>query len=579
MSETREPILRIPPLAIGSWLPIAKKSWPRDIIAGLTLWGMIVPGVIAYSELAGVPASAGLWAIVLVLPFYALWGSSRFLVATPTAAIGVTMGSVVAQMNGMKPTQAVAALTLGVGVIFLVGWLFRAGFIVNFISQPVNQGFLFGLAFFIATSQLHKLFGISGTQGNTIDRWVDLIKNLGDTNWVTVALSGFCAVVLFGLPKLLPKFPAGLVMIFSAALLVSGFNLVDRYQVKTAGAITSGPPSIVLPSLALSEWGMVLVYAAGVMLVGISEMASVGRGIAEETQTKYSAQRDMFPLGIGNIVSGCFGGLVGSGSMSATAANRAAGGQTAISPLTAALGALVVVLFAGDAVASLPEAALAVLIIHAVSHHLGVRFLASLRHFSRPVLVLAVIAAAGVIFLDVLPGLLLAMFCNLVWFLHKTTKLTHWRVGPSSKDDAILVRDDSPTYTAPPPEVAAVRFGGQAFYGNISRLGDTLKDMAGEFDNLKAIIIDLESQDDIDYTSIQEFEQLGKQLKRQGIWLVAVGVRDNVLDRIRRLQGLSGVVVRRSTRLQPVFDDIAAGKRPVNELEERNPKGAPATEA
>lgn len=550
-----ESFLQKPPkFHVSTWLPVARESWRGDIIAGLTLWGLVVPESIAYAGLAGVPASSGIWAVVLILPIYAFWGRSRHLIASPTSAASVTMGGIVSQIDGAEPVHIAAAISMTAGLCYLLVYLFRLGFFVNFISQPINAGFMFGLALFITVSQLNKVLGLESTDGNAIERLIAILGELGEVNPATLALSALGAAIFLVVPRLSSKAPVGLIMIAVLGLLVWIFDLGERFDVETAGSIPSELPSVVAPDIALADWGLVIAGAIGIVLLGFSEASSVGRDVAEKHGYPYKSQKDLWPFGLGNLASGLFGGLVGAGSMSSTSANTAAGARTPISSLTAAALALATVLLFGDAFSTLPEAALGVLIIHAVSRHFNISFSKTIARFSPNEAVIAWIAAGGVLVFDVLWGLLIAMACSIAWFLKRSTSIAYWRVGPSAESSGTLVHADRSQYQALPEGYFAVRFQGDLFYGNVDDAIDVLDGLVNEH-KPHTLVIDLEAQRFVDYTTAVQLRRFIGSVSKDGVSLLLVGINGDLADALHSADALpDNVEIRGSTDLTDLLE-------------------------
>src|SRR5512139_1815879 len=218
-------------IPILTWLPRYNRAWlVADTIAGLTLWGLVVPEGMAYAGIAGLPPQAGLYTLLASLFVYALFGSSRHLsVGATSATAALIAGTVVAlgaSTSDMATYQAYAvALVLVVGVVFLVAGLARLGFITQFLSKPVMDGFVIGLAIFVAVGQLNKLFGVSKPEGNTMEKLLGIVKELPQANWVTFAVGASALALLFLLPRISKKIPAGLVVLFGAIALSASLDL------------------------------------------------------------------------------------------------------------------------------------------------------------------------------------------------------------------------------------------------------------------------------------------------------------------------------------------------------------------
>ena len=222
-----QPSLLVRFVPIVSWLSKYDRAWlSADIIAGLTLWGLVAPEAMAYAGIAGLPPQAGLYTLLASLLLYALLGTARHLSVGPTSATSALIASTVAAAVAATAAAALgttdpetyqnyaSALVLVVGVVFLVAGLARLGFVTQFLSKPVMDGFVVGLAVFVVVGQLNKLFGVEKGEGNTIQKFLTIIKELPEANWITFAVGASALALLFLLPRLSKKIPAGLVVLF-----------------------------------------------------------------------------------------------------------------------------------------------------------------------------------------------------------------------------------------------------------------------------------------------------------------------------------------------------------------------------
>ena len=234
MAVIAEPVSKPKSLArflpILAWLPSYQSAWlAADVIAGLTLWGLVVPEAMAYAGIAGLPPQAGLYTLLASLLLYALLGTSRHLVVQATSATSALIASsvaaalvasAVANASDPKTYQAYAsAFVLVTGLVFLVAGVARLGFITQFLSKPVMSGFVMGLAIFVAVGQLNKLFGVPKPEGNTVERFFGIVKELPQTNWASFAVGVLSLALLFLLPRWNKKIPAGLVVLFGTIAL------------------------------------------------------------------------------------------------------------------------------------------------------------------------------------------------------------------------------------------------------------------------------------------------------------------------------------------------------------------------
>jgi MFS superfamily sulfate permease-like transporter len=247
----RPPVLhRLVP--ITTWLPgyDYRRLLRFDVIAGVTVWGLLVPEMIAYSGLAGLPPQAGLYTLLATLAAYAVFGTSRHVVVAGTSAAAVLLASTVGDLalNHDAYLANSAALVLFVGGLFLLAGVCRLGFIAQFLSRPVVAGFVFGLAIFVTVKQLPKLLGIEGGEGDTLRQLAHVITHLGDTNGATLVVGACALVLLFGVERFVPKVPGGLVALV-AGIVISGALDLASHGVAIVGKVPSGLPSVGVPDV------------------------------------------------------------------------------------------------------------------------------------------------------------------------------------------------------------------------------------------------------------------------------------------------------------------------------------------
>ncbi len=321
---------------IWGWLTNYNRAWlAADIVAGLTLWGMVVPEGIAYAGIAGLPPQAGLYTLLASLLIYALLGSSRHLVVQATSATAALLASSIAAAliatsaeaaSDPQTYQAYAtAFVIVVGVVFLAAGLARIGFVTQFLSKPVMDGFVMGLAVFVAVGQLNKLFGLPKPEGNVVNKLLEIIRELPEANWITFAIGVAALALLFLLPRWNRKIPAGLVVLFGAIGVSTLLNLSGRFGVEVVGVLPQGLPSLALPRVDYATWLAMVLPAIGVVLVAYSEALGVAREFAEKHGYEVDPNQELNAHGVANLVSGLLGGMIAGGSMSASAVKEGAG--------------------------------------------------------------------------------------------------------------------------------------------------------------------------------------------------------------------------------------------------------------
>ena len=472
------------------WLPGYDRSWLSvDAIAGLTLWGLLVPEGMAYAGIAGLPPQAGLYTLTVSLLVYALLGTARHVSVGPTSATAALLASSVAVSLVAVPVasasdpqtyQAYAsAFVLVTGGVFLVAGLARLGFVTQFLSKPVMDGFVVGLAFFVVVGQLNKLFGVAKPDGNTVERFVGIVEQLPQANWVTAAVGASAIAALFLLPRLSRKIPAGLVVLFGAIILSSAVDLADRYGVAVVGELPQGLPSVALPDVPIDDVLAMVLPAIGVLLVAFSEALGVAHEFAEKHGYEVDADQELRAHAVVNLGSGLFGGMIAAASMSASAVKEGAGARTQVSNLVTWVATIVTLLFLTPVFTSLPEAVLAALIIHAVWHIIAKRKLLRLRQEAPVEVWFGVLTFAGVLLIDVLQGMLIGLFASLAFVVYRSSRPHLSSLGripgtPGAYSDLTRHPENTPV-----PGVLIVRLDGPLYYANALTVRDGVRDLVG----------------------------------------------------------------------------------------------------
>ena len=358
------------------------RAWSvKDLVAGLTVWAVLVPEALAYATIAGVSPVVGLYAAPGALVLYAVLGSSRYLVTGPMAATAALSAAAVADLTTGGPDDVAAftvAIALTTGVLALLAGLVRLGFLANFISEPVLKGFIIGLSITIIVGQLPKLLGVEKADGNVFVILWHLIGDLGDTSGWTLAVGLLSLVVVLGLRRLAPKVPASLVAVLLGIVLVALFDL-DAEGVAIVGHIDSGLPSFGLPGqLAFDDYLAASAAAVGIMLVGFAEGLGAAKTYAAKDHEAVDPNRELLGLGAANVASALSSGMVVNGSLSKTAVNVSAGARSQLSGLVVAALTVVTLLFLTGLFEDLPEATLAAVVICALVELVDIQALRTL---------------------------------------------------------------------------------------------------------------------------------------------------------------------------------------------------------
>jgi SulP family sulfate permease len=536
-NETSFPGRFVPAL---SWVPAYKASWlPKDAIAGFTLWGLLVPEGIAYASLAGLAPQAGLYTLLASLVLYAVFGTSKQLVVAGTSASAVLLYSSISALHPKNASSYAAlagALVILTGILFVASGLFRLGFVTQFLSGPVMEGFVTGLAIFIMVSQLPKLFGLSKGPGDTIRQFGQVVAHLGSTSLTTFAVGAVALALLFALDRV-RRVPGGLVVLVLALIVSTALDL-HAHGVKTVGRVPAGLPAGQAPDFT-SLWTL-LPSAAGMMLVIFSEALAAAGTFADRHGYRLDPSQDMIALGLANIGSGLLGGLAAGGSMSQSAVNDAAGARSEMSPVVAAVLSLVTVLVLTPLFTNLPEAVLAAMIIHAVSHLLKVAELRRFYRLARREFWLGMITLLGVITLDVLPGLLIGVVLSLLVLAYRASRPYFSVMGVERGVPGVYEDVRRHSAARQVPGVLIVRPDAPLFYANAQPLRDTVTGLAESGlagsgpGKVHTVILDLDGNDEIDITAAEALDKLAGDLRRRNVRVVLAHVHAPVGEMLRR---------------------------------------------
>jgi sulfate permease, SulP family len=421
----------MPPSFVGY-----RRKWLRaDVVAGLTVWAVLVPESLAYATIAGVPPVVGLYAAVPALAIYALVGSSRHLVVAPMSATAALSFGIVADVAGPDGDVVVltVALALATGLIAMAAGLLRLGFLASFISEPVLKGFIIGLALTIMIGQLPALVGVEKGSGNFFEQTWDLLTHLDDAQALASVVGLGSLAALLVLRRWLPLVPGSLAVALLGIVAVALFGL-DDHGLAIVGTIDAGLPDLGLPDVSGNDFLDLLAAAVGVMLVGFAEGLGAAKTYAAREGYDIDPNRELFGLGAANLGAGLTSGMVVNGSLSKTAVNGAAGARSQISGLTAAALTVVTLLLLTGLFEKLPEATLAAIVVAAVIELVDIASLRRLwrvrstqlaslyRLTSRADFLAAAATLLGVLLFETLPGLVIGIAISLALLIARTSR-------------------------------------------------------------------------------------------------------------------------------------------------------------
>jgi MFS superfamily sulfate permease-like transporter len=455
------------------------------------------------------------------------------LLASSVAAAVIASASATAADPQSYAVYA-SAFVLVTGLVFLVAGIARMGFITQFLSKPVMEGFVVGLAVFVTVGQLNKLFGVEKPEGNTIEKLIGIIRELPSADLTTFAVGAAAIAVLALLPRLNRRLPAGLVVLFGAIALSTALDLAGR-GVEVVGTLPQGLPTAALPVVPLADYlGMVL-PAIGVLLVAFSESLGVAHEFAEKHGYEVDSDQELNAHALVNLGSALFGGMLAAGGMSGSAVKEGAGARTQVANLVAWAATIVTLLFLTPLFTNLPEAVLAALIIHAIWHILSSRKLLALRKEAPVEVWFGVLALFGVLFIDVLQGMMIGLLASLAFVVYRSSRPHLSSLGRVTGVPGAYSDLERHPENVPVPGVLIVRLDAPMYYANALTARDRLKAMLAEAaPPPRAVVFDGEGQDDLDLTSAQVLKGLVAELSSGGVAVYFVSVHAPVLERARQ---------------------------------------------
>ncbi|WP_399072334.1 sulfate permease [Streptomyces stackebrandtii] len=522
-----------------SLLPVGlrgyRRSWlGQDALAGVTVAAYLVPQVMAYAGVAGLPPVVGLWAVLPAMVGYALVGSSRLLSVGPesTTALmtAVAVGPLAAGDPGRYAVLA-AALAVVVGLLCLVAWAVRLGFLADLLSRPVLVGYLAGVALIMIIDQLPRLTGVPTTGSDFFPELYSFVRHLGQAHWPTVGLAAALLVVLFAAPAHWPAVPRPLLALILATGVVAAFGLDDRYGIAVIGAVPSGLPMPALPSL--GDLPQLVVPALGVLLVGYSDVILTARAFARRSDPHpLDANRELLALGAANLGAGLLRGFPVSSSASRTALAESAKARSQVYSLFGALAVLTVLLFLGPLLAHTPSAVLGAIVVYAAVRLIEIGEFRRLAAFRRRELLLALGCLLGVIGLGILYGVLVAVALSVVDLFARVAR-PHDAVeglvpGLAGMHDV----DDYPTARTV-PGLVIYRYDSPLFFANAENFrGRALAAVDEQSSRVRWFVLNMEANVEVDITALDAVDALRLELEHRGVVFALARVKQELRENL-----------------------------------------------
>ena len=527
------------------WLPglvtlrqYEAKWLPNDIVAGLVLTTMLVPVGIAYAVASGLPGIYGLYATIVPLLAYALFGPSRILVLGPDSSLAAVILGVVFPLSGGDPLRAVALASMMAivsGIACILAGVARLGFITELLSKPIRYGYMNGIALTVLISQLPKLFGFSiEGDGPLRELWAiaEAILN-GKANWIAFAVgAGTLAIIL--LLKNYLRLPGILIAVVGATAIVGSLNLAVRADVSVLGPLPQGLPAFTIPWIHQADIVPVLIGGLAVALVSFADTSVLSRAYAARTGTNVDPNQEMVGLGAANLAAGFFQGFPISSSSSRTPVAEAAGARTQLTGVVGALAVGLLLLAAPNLLQNLPAAALAAVVIASAIGLFEITDLVRIFHIQRWEFWLSIVCFLGVAVFGAIPGIGLALAIAIIAFLWNG-----WRPYSAvlGRPDGVEGYHDITRYpdARQIPGLVLFRWDAPLFFANAELFKERALDVVARSPSpVRWLVVAAEPVTSVDVTAADALAELDEALQGAGTQLCFAELKDPVKDKLKR---------------------------------------------
>lgn len=507
--------------------PVKSTHRWQDVLAGLSIAGLLLPEAVAYSSIAALAPQAGVIALFAGLLCYGLFGTSRFAIVSATSSAAAVLAAATATLANGDPqlrSTLAAGLVLVTGGLFLLAGIFRFGSVTSFIAKPVLRGFAFGLALTIILKQVASVVGVHLIDANLVRFAPQLLAQLPQWNWPAAGVAAV-ALVLLLLFSRFPRVPGGLLVVVIGIAAGQWLNL-SAYGVKMIGLIDLSLEVPNLPVLPFADWLRLGEVAFALVMILYAESYGSISAYALKHGDRVNSNRDMLALGASNLLSGLFHGLPAGAGYSATSANEAAGATSRLAGGVAALVVLLIVMTVLPYIALTPEPILAAIVIHALARGLSLQPLG--RYFIwRRDRVLVMCAVGAVLVLGVLDGLLVSVAISVLLMLKQMSAANIQILGRiDGGHDFVDVQRHPAAETV--PGVLVVRPDEALFFANVERiLGAALHLIRHPPAPIHTVILSLEESPDLDGTSIEAMQEFFVRVHNEGKRLILARLKDS----------------------------------------------------
>ncbi|MDX3745811.1 sulfate permease [Streptomyces sp. AK08-02] len=509
-----------------------RRAWlPGDLLAGVTVAAYLVPQVMAYAGVAGLPPVSGLWAILPALAMYALFGSARRLSVGPESTTALMTAAVVAPLaagDAGRYASLAAALAVTVGLLCLAARAMRLGFLADLLSRPVLIGYLAGVALIMMVDQLPKLTGVRTTGTEFFPQLWSFLSHLADAHLATVVFSAVVLGLLFTMVRFVPAVPGPLVAFVLATAAVTVLDLDSRYELKVIGEVPSGLPSVAVPDL--TELPHLVLPALGVLLVAYTDFILTARAFADHDDKGpgLDANQEFLALGAANLGAGALHGFPVSSSASRTALASSAGARSQAYSLVAGAVVLAVLLFLSPLLTHTPSAVLGALVVYAAVRMIDLAGFRRLASFRRRELLLALGCLVGVLALDILYGVIVAVGLSVAELLTRVAR-PHDAVEGLVPGVAGMHDIDDYPQARTIPGLLVYRYDSPLFFANAEDFRRrALAAVDRQSDPVRWFVLNTEANVEVDITALDAVDELRRELTGRGVVFALARVKQDL---------------------------------------------------
>jgi sulfate permease, SulP family len=524
-------------IPVIKWIPSYDRRWLKfDLVAGLTLAMFAIPDNMAYATLAGLPPEYGLYAGIMASIGYFIFASSRQAVVGPSSSEALMVGSFLGLLaiGSFTEYAALAALAaLLVGVIAIIAWALRMGFLVNLISGPVLKGFLAGAGIVIIMSQVPKILGITGSPPDFFAKIIYVLQNLDQTNVYSLALGLAAIIGILAIEKKYPRIPGSLVIVIAAIIFMTFSSFVEK-GVEVLGEIPQGLPQIGLPVVNPGDVATVFPLALALFILSYVELSTIARTYARKNRYQVDTNQELLALGASNVFAGIGQGFPVAGSFSKSAVNDRSRAKTPLAGAVAAGVTIIVVLFLTGFFYNLPECVIAALIIVAVVSMVNIPELFRIGHIDRTEFSIAIVTFAGVLVFGILIGVLIGTVLSLIDIMHKIT-FPHTAVIGRVPGTEIFGDIERKPPKDQIPGILIFRVDSPLLFANATTVREQLNDhIESRVPAVKLVILDFYSSPILDVTAADMINDLISDLSDRSIAIRLANTTGQVRDLLRK---------------------------------------------